>query len=87
MKSLATQKINVNISQKKQLQVTLLSHRNKEIAENFNKYFTNIGPNLASEIPNKQGFEKNLENCNTVMNDDPLTKEKLRTAFFSLEDY
>ena len=58
MKSLATQKINGNISQKKQLQVTLQSHRNKEIAENFNKYFTNIGPNLASEIPNKQGFEK-----------------------------
>ena len=60
-------------------------HRNKEVTEKVNKYFTNIGP--TSKIPNKQGFEKNLGNCNTVMNDDPLTDEKLRTAFFLLEDY
>ena len=31
--------------------------------ENLNKYFTNIDPNLASKIPNKQGgFEKYLPN-------------------------
>ena len=62
-------------------------HRKKEVTEKVNKYFTNIGSNLASKIPNKQGFEKNLGNCNTVMNDDPLTDEKLRTSFFLLEDY
>ena len=62
-------------------------HRNKEVTEKVNKYFTNIGSNLASKIPNKQGFEKKLGNSNTVMNDDPLTDEKLRTAFFLLEDY
>ena len=31
--------------------------RKQEIAENLNKYFTNISPSLASKIPNKQeGF-------------------------------
>ena len=29
--------------------------RKQEIAENLNKYFTNISPSLASKIPNKQG--------------------------------
>ena len=45
----------------------------QEIAENLNKYFTNIGPNLTSKIPNEQGdFEKYLPNCNSAMNDTPL---------------
>ena len=40
----------------------------QEIAEYLNKYFTNIGPNPASKIPNKQeGFEKYLANCNVAM--------------------
>ena len=43
------------------------------IAENLNKHFTNIGPNLTSRIPNQQGgFEKYLPNCNSAMNDTPL---------------
>ena len=43
------------------------------IAENLNKHFTNIGPNLTSKIPNQQGgFEKYLPNCNSAMNDTPL---------------
>ena len=29
--------------------------RKQEVAENLNKYFTNISPSLASKIPNKQG--------------------------------
>ena len=57
----------------------------QEIVENLNKYFINIGPNLASEIPNKQGFEKYLANCNTVTNDVPLTDEEVRNAFYSLK--
>ena len=45
----------------------------QEIAENLNKYFANIGPNLTSKIPNEQGdFEKYLPNCNSAMNDTPL---------------
>ena len=58
----------------------------QEIAENLNKYFTNIGPNRAFEIPNEQGgFEKYLANCNTVMNDAPLTDEEVRNSFYSLK--
>ena len=29
--------------------------RKQKVAENLNKYFTNITPSLASKIPNKQG--------------------------------
>ena len=58
----------------------------QEIAENLNKYFTNISPNLASKIPNEQeGFEKYLANCKTVMNDAPLTDEEVENAFYSLK--
>ena len=55
----------------------------QEIAENLNKYFTNIGPNLASKIYNEQGgFKKYLADCDNVMNDAPLTDEEVRNAFF-----
>ena len=60
--------------------------RKQEVAENLNKYFTNISPSLASKIPNKQGgFGKYLANCNTVMNNAPLTVEEVRNAFYSLK--
>ena len=58
----------------------------QEVSENLNKYFTNIGPNLASIIPKEQrGFEKYLVNCNTAMNDAPLTSEEVRNVFYSLK--
>ena len=58
----------------------------QEVSENLNKYFTNIGPNLASIIPKEQrGFEKYLANCNTAMNDAPLTSEEVRNVFYSLK--
>ena len=58
----------------------------QEIPENLNKYFTNIGPSLTSKIPNEQGgFEKYLPNCNTVINDTPLTHEEVRNVFYSLK--
>ena len=58
----------------------------QEIAENFNNYFTDIYPNLASKIPNEQeGFEKYLPNCNTIMNNAPLTNGEVRNAFYSLK--
>ena len=56
------------------------------MAENIYKYFPNIGPNLTSKISKDQeGFEKYLANCNTVMNDAPLTDEEVRNAFYSLK--
>ena len=52
----------------------------------INKYFTKIGPNLASKIPNDQGgFEKYLSNSNTAMNDAPLNDEEVRNTFYSLK--
>ena len=58
----------------------------KEIVENLNKYFKNIGLNLASKIPNEQrSFEKYLANFNTVMNDASITDEEVRNAFYSLK--
>ena len=45
----------------------------QEIAENLNKYFKNIGPNLTSKIHDRKGgLEKYLPNCNSAMNDTPL---------------
>ena len=56
------------------------------MAENVYKYFPNIGPNLTSKISNDQeDFEKYLTNCNTVMNDAPLTDEEVRNAFYPLK--
>ena len=58
----------------------------EEIAENLSKYFTNIGPDLTSKIPNEQaGFEKYLASCITVLNDAPLTNEEVRNVFYSLK--
>ena len=57
MKSLAIQKTNWNISQKKLVinNTTVI----EIIAENLNKNFTNTVPNLASKITNKKGdFEE-----------------------------
>ena len=49
----------------------------QEIAKNLNKYFTNISPNLAFKTPNEQGgFENFLANCNSFMDDAPLTNEE-----------
>ena len=56
------------------------------MAENIYKYFPNIEPNLTSKISKDQeGFEKYLANCNTVMNDVPLTDEEVRNTFYSLK--
>ena len=56
----------------------------KKFAENLNKYFANIGPNIPSKVPNEQGgFEKYLANCSTSMNDATLTDEEVRNAFYS----
>ena len=56
------------------------------MSENLNKYFTNIAPNFASKIPNKQGgFEKYLPNWNTAMNYSPRTDEEIRNAFYSVK--
>ena len=83
---LATRKIDGKIYQKKIIINNTAVVEKQEIAENLNKQFTNIGPNLASKIPNEiGGFEKYLPNGNTVMNDAQLIDEEVRNAFYSLK--
>ena len=52
---LAIRKIDGKIYQKKIIINNTAVVEKQEIAENLNKQFTNIGPNLASKIPNEIG--------------------------------
>ena len=57
-----------------------------EIASEFNKFFTEIGPSLANKIPNSnKSFETFLEKANTTMQTASLTINELKDAFFSLK--
>ena len=55
------------------------------IANNFNKYFTNIGPKLASKIPNSyRSIESYLIKTNFILTETDLTEKELESAFNSL---
>ena len=57
-----------------------------QIAENFNKFFTEIGPKLAKEIETSTiKFEDYLEQCNTILPDNPVSINELKDAFFPLQ--
>ena len=57
-----------------------------DIANNFNKYFVNIGPNLANKIPsNENDFESSVKQTNDIMPTEELTDNELKIAFFSLK--
>ena len=65
---------------------------NKEItdlktpAERFNKFFTEIGPNLAKDIdPSLVTFENYLKTFNTNQPEHNLTVNELKDVFFSLK--
>ena len=52
----------------------------------FNKFFTNIGPELGGKIPTaSRTFETFLNKIDTTMPVDPITINELRKAFFSLK--
>ena len=54
----------------------------KNIAEYFNKYFVNVGPNLADSIPkSNKNFESFLSGNYPLLNEDPLTDDELKNAF------
>ena len=60
--------------------------KSSRIAEEFNKYFTNVGPNLASKIQNKsKTFEDFLFPVQKSMKYMDLTLEKFEKAFKSLK--
>ena len=68
----------------------VLSNRNifdqKTIANSFNKYFVNVGPKLACEIPQSQiSFEMYLKESDSSFEEVISTDEEIKTAFFSLK--
>ena len=57
-----------------------------KIANEFNKFFANIGIELASKIPTaKTTFETYVETVNLTMESNPLSINELKDAFFSLK--
>ena len=58
----------------------------KKIADEFNKFFTNIGTDLANKIPNaSKRFDFYITKVNTSMESQPLSINELKDAFFYLK--
>ena len=58
----------------------------KLIAENFNKFFTEIGPRLAGEIEKPaKTFDVYLKKVDVLQPEYPLSINELKDAFFSLQ--
>ena len=58
----------------------------KTIAEKFNKFFTEIGPNLVKDIdPSSVTFDNYLKTFNANQPEHNLTVNELKDAFFSLK--
>ena len=58
----------------------------KTIAEKFNKFFTDIGPNLAKDIdPSSVTFDNYLKTFNANQPEHTLTANELNGVFFSLK--
>ena len=54
----------------------------KSIAEKFNEFYVNVGPNLAKKIPQSDlNFESYLPKMNTTLNEKYLTENELDGAF------
>ena len=57
-----------------------------EIANEFNTFFTNIGAELAKNIPNaSRPFESYINRVDTTMPTDSFTINEVKEAFFSLK--
>ena len=58
----------------------------EEIANKFNTFFTNTGPDLAIKIPNaSRPFESNIKRVDTTMPTVSLTVNKVKEVFFHLK--
>ena len=56
-----------------------------QIAENSNKFFTEFGPKLAKENETSTiKFDAYLEQCNTILPDNPVSINELKDGFFTL---
>ena len=58
----------------------------KTIAEKFNKFYVNVGPNLASKIPQNNNDHKSyLPDITTLFDEKDLTEQELKEAVASLK--
>ena len=58
----------------------------KSIAEKFNEFFVNIGPNLANKISQCElTFKSYLPTVNTTLNEAVLSEDEFEEAFKSLK--
>ena len=57
----------------------------KEIADEFNKFFINIGTDLANKIPNaSKRFDFYITKVDTSMESQPLSINELKNSYFLL---
>ena len=53
----------------------------KTIAEKFNEFYINVGPNLTSKIPqNSNDYKSYLRNITTLFDEQDLTEQELKEA-------
>ena len=58
----------------------------KIIAETLNKFFTNVGSNLADKIPaSSTNFESYFPDITTALSDKPLSEKEFKDVFFTLK--
>ena len=58
----------------------------EEIANEFNTFFTNIGPELVKKVPNVSSpFRSYFQKSRTTMPTDSLTINEIKEAYFSLK--
>ena len=58
----------------------------KDVAEKFNDFFTNVGPNLAKKVPNSSNsFTSFLNQTHSIMEKNSLSINELKEDFFLLK--
>ena len=58
----------------------------KNIANEFNSYFTNVGPNLAAKIPHSEKhFSDYLSQSQNILSEEQLTMDEFREAFQAIK--
>ena len=58
----------------------------KTVAEKFNEFYVNVGPNLASKIPqNNNDYKSYLPDITTLFDEQDLTEQEFKEAVASLK--
>ena len=70
----------------------MIARKNKEItdqktiAEKFNEFYVNVGPNLSSKIPqNNNDYKSYLPDITTLFDEQDLTEQEFKEAVASLK--